>query len=130
MYSNDDGRTWKFAKGSPFIDRSSEPSLVEWDDKLIMSCRREDDMRRFYESSDMGNTWAESYDKLSRVWGNAPDRKGPGIPGNLIAVNIDGMRVMLFILPLNTKTGKARDRLNLWMTDNNRIFNVGQVSHW
>ncbi|ORC88457.1 sialidase, partial [Trypanosoma theileri] len=62
------------------------------------------------------------------VWGNSPSRKGPGSQSPFIPVTIKGRRVMLFTHPRNFKGRWNRDRLHLWLTDNNRIFDIGQIS--
>ncbi|EKF26460.1 trans-sialidase, putative, partial [Trypanosoma cruzi marinkellei] len=52
----------------------------------------------------------------------------PGSKSSFTAVTIEGMRMMLFTHPLNFKGRWLRDRLQPWLTDNQRIYNVGQVS--
>ncbi|KEG06015.1 sialidase [Trypanosoma grayi] len=127
MYSEDNGKTWTFAEGNA-EQGCSEPSILEWEGKLIMNARRDDGYRRVYESTDMGETWLEARGTLSRVWGNSPKRVGPGSQSSFIPVTIEGVRVMLFTHPLNFKGRWDRDRLHLWVTDNRRIFDVGQIS--
>ncbi|ORC89833.1 Chain A, Sialidase, partial [Trypanosoma theileri] len=127
MYSQDDGNTWKFANGITALG-CTESSIVEWEGKLIMNTRVDYSPRKVFESTDMGETWTEAVGTLSRVWGNSPSRKGPGSQGPFIPVTIEGKRLMLFTHPLNFKGMWNRDRLHLWVTDNNRIFDVGQIS--
>ncbi|KAF8280300.1 putative trans-sialidase, Group I, partial [Trypanosoma cruzi] len=127
FYSEDDGKTWKFGKGRSDFG-CSEPVALEWEGKLIINTRVDWKRRLVYESSDMGNTWVEAVGTLSRVWGPSPKSDQPGSQSSFTAVTIEGMRVMLFTHPLNFKGRWLRDRLNLWLTDNQRIYNVGQVS--
>ncbi|EAN84603.1 putative trans-sialidase, Group I [Trypanosoma cruzi] len=127
FYSEDDGKTWKFGKGRSAFG-CSEPVALEWEGKLIINTRVDRARRLVYESSDMGNTWVEAVGTLSRVWGPSPKSDQPGSQSSFTAVTIEGMRVMLFTHPLNFKGKWLRDRLNLWLTDNQRIYNVGQVS--
>ncbi|RNE98159.1 sialidase [Trypanosoma conorhini] len=127
MYSEDDGSTWKFAEGRSEFG-CSEPVVLEWDGKLIMNNRVDGRHRLVYESDDMGKTWTEALGTLSRVWGTSPIPNQPGSQSSFIAVTIEGKRVMLFTHPLNFKGLWLRDRLHLWLTDNQRIFDVGQVS--
>ncbi|KEG09408.1 hypothetical protein DQ04_05261000 [Trypanosoma grayi] len=127
MYSDDDGASWSFGSGNTHIG-CSEPSLVEWEGKLIMNARVDNAPRKVFESTDMGETWSEAVGTLSRVWGPSPSRTEPGSQGSFITVTIEGVRVMLFTVPLNFKGRWLRDRLHLWVTDNRRIFDVGQVS--
>ncbi|RNE97115.1 sialidase [Trypanosoma rangeli] len=127
MYSEDDGTTWKFSEGRSDFG-CSEPSVLEWEGKLIINNRVDGNRRLVYESSDMGKTWVEALGTLSRVWTNSPTSNHPGSQSSFIAVTIEGKRVMLFTHPLNFKGLWIRDRLNLWVTDNQRIFDVGQIS--
>ncbi|ORC84856.1 trans-sialidase, partial [Trypanosoma theileri] len=127
MYSADDGKTWRFANGMT-DPGCTEPVVLEWEGKLIMNTRVDVGYRKVYESTDMGETWREVVGTLSRVWGNSPTREGPGSQSSFIPVTIGGKRVMLFTHPLNFKGRWERDRLHLWLTDNNRIFDVGQIS--
>ncbi|ORC87691.1 trans-sialidase-like protein, partial [Trypanosoma theileri] len=121
MYSQDDGETWKFANGITALD-CTESSILEWEGKLIMNSRVDIGYRKVFESTDLGETWKEAVGTLSRVWGNSPSRKGPGSQSPFIPVTIRGKRVMLFTHPRNFKGRWNRDRLHLWVTDNNRIF--------
>nr|AAN38833.1 trans-sialidase-like protein precursor [Trypanosoma carassii] len=118
---------WKFSKGTGDAG-SLESSIVEWEGKLIMNARTNDGYRKVYESTDMGNTWKEALGSLSRVWGNSPNRDGYGCSASSITITIEDTPVMLFSHPLNTKGGGSRDRLHLWVTDNKRIYDVGQIS--
>ncbi|EKG06406.1 trans-sialidase, putative [Trypanosoma cruzi] len=127
FYSEDDGKTWKFGKGRSDFG-CSEPVALEWEGKLIINTRVDRARRLVYESSDMGNTWVEAVGTLSRVWGPSPKSDQPGSQSSFTAVTIEGMRVMLFTHPLNFKGKWLRDRLNLWLTDNQRIYKVGQIS--
>ncbi|ORC88227.1 sialidase, partial [Trypanosoma theileri] len=128
IYSVDDGATWAFSKGFTPYD-CTESAVVEWEGKLILNSRRDNGYRRVFESSDMGETWKEALGTLSHVWGNSPSRTGPGCEAGFIATTIEGKPVMLFTHPLNFQGAYNRDRLHLWMTDNQRIFDVGQISH-
>ncbi|ORC89157.1 Chain A, Sialidase [Trypanosoma theileri] len=127
MYSKDDGETWKIASGLTQVG-CTEPVILEWEGKLILNARTDSGYRKVFESTDMGETWVEAVGTLSRVWGNSPTREGPGSQSSFIPVTIEGKRVMLFTHPLNFKGKWERDRLHLWLTDNNRIFDVGQIS--
>ncbi|ESL05464.1 trans-sialidase [Trypanosoma rangeli SC58] len=127
MYSEDDGNTWKFAEGRSKFG-CSEPAVLEWEGRLIITNRVDGDRRLVYESSDMGKTWVEALGTLSRVWTNSPTSNQPGSQSSFVAATIEGKRVMLFTHPLNFKGLWIRDRLHLWVTDNQRIFDVGQIS--
>ncbi|ORC83732.1 Chain A, Orthorhombic Form Sialidase 648 [Trypanosoma theileri] len=127
MYSKDGGDTWKFANGITALG-CTESSILEWEGKIILNARVDKGFRKVFESTDLGETWTEAVGTLSRVWGNSPKRKGPGSQGPFIPVTIEGKRVILFTQPQNYKESFKRDRLHLWVTDNNRIFNVGQIS--
>ncbi|EKF28504.1 trans-sialidase, putative, partial [Trypanosoma cruzi marinkellei] len=127
FYSEDEGKTWKFGEGRSAFG-CSEPVVLEWEGKLIINTRVDWTRRLVYESGDMGNTWVEAVGTLSRVWGPSPKSNMPGSQSSFTAVTIEGMRVMLFTHPLNFKGWWLRDRLQLWLTDNQRIYNVGQIS--
>ncbi|ORC89158.1 trans-sialidase [Trypanosoma theileri] len=127
MYSKDDGETWKIGSGVEALG-CTEPVILEWEGKLVLNARTDGGYRKVFESTDMGETWVEAVGTLSRVWGNSPTREGPGSQSSFIPVTIEGKRVMLFTHPLNFKGKWERDRLHLWLTDNNRIFDVGQIS--
>nr|AAC95493.1 sialidase precursor [Trypanosoma rangeli] len=127
MYSEDDGNTWKFAEGRSKFG-CSEPAVLEWEGKLIINNRVDGNRRLVYESSDMGKTWVEALGTLSHVWTNSPTSNQQDCQSSFVAVTIEGKRVMLFTHPLNLKGRWMRDRLHLWMTDNQRIFDVGQIS--
>nr|CAA40511.1 shed-acute-phase-antigen [Trypanosoma cruzi] len=127
FYSEDDGKTWKFGKGRSDFG-CSEPVALEWEGKLIINTRVDYRRRLVYESSDTEKPWVEAVGTLSRCWGPSPKSDQPGSQSSFTAVTIEGMRVMLFTHPLNFKGWWLRDRLNLWLTDNQRIYNVGQLS--
>ncbi|AAZ12746.1 trans-sialidase [Trypanosoma brucei brucei TREU927] len=141
MYSVDDGVSWHFARGETAL-LTSEASLTEWNGKLLMSARTdtsgvnvEGGFRKVFESNNLGATWEESLGTISRVIGNSPDRTKPsptanypGSSGALITVTLGDVPVMLITHPKNTKGAWSRDRLQLWMTDGNRMWLVGQIS--
>ncbi|EKF28934.1 trans-sialidase, putative, partial [Trypanosoma cruzi marinkellei] len=127
FYSEDEGKTWKFGEGRSDIG-CSEPVVLEWEGKLIINTRVDRARRLVYVSGDMGNTWVEAVGTLSRVWGPSPKSNQPGSKSSFTVVTIEGIRVMLFTHPLNFKGKWLRDRLHLWLTDNRRIYDVGQIS--
>ncbi|RNC33264.1 sialidase, partial [Trypanosoma cruzi] len=127
FYSADEGKTWNFSEGRSDFG-CSEPVVLEWENKFIINTRVDYRRRLVYNSGDMEKPWVEAVGTLSRVWGPSPKSDQPGSQSSFTAVTIEGMRVMLFTHPLNFKGKWLRDRLNLWLTDNQRIYNVGQVS--
>ncbi|KAG8339008.1 putative trans-sialidase [Trypanosoma vivax] len=127
LYSKDDGKTWKFGDGRASIT-STESSVVEWKGKLLLNARTDYGSRRVFTSDDMGNIWTECR-KLSKVWGNAPLRWAPGSSSSTIKVTIEGRDLMLMTAPKNEKHSHERDRLQLWITDGDRVFLVGQISN-
>ncbi|KAG8340209.1 putative trans-sialidase [Trypanosoma vivax] len=127
LYSKDDGKTWKFGDGRTPI-HTTESSVVEWKGMLLLNARSDSGFRKVFTSDDMGNNW-EEYWKLSKVWGNAPSRRAPGSSSSTIKVNIEGRDLMLLTVPKNTRESHDRDRLQLWITDGDRVFLVGQVSN-
>ncbi|RNF09485.1 trans-sialidase, partial [Trypanosoma cruzi] len=58
IYSTDN-TDWKLSKGMS-ADGCSDPSVVEWKDKLIMMTACDDGRRRVYESADRGSSWTEA----------------------------------------------------------------------
>ncbi|EAN96306.1 trans-sialidase, putative [Trypanosoma cruzi] len=129
FYSEDEGKTWKFGKGRSDFG-CSEPVALEWEGKLIINTRVDWARRLVYESGDMGNTWVEAVGTLSRVWGPSPKSDQPGSQSSFTAVTIEGMRVMLFTHPLNFKGRWLHDRLNLWLTDNQRLEQPRIAGAW
>ncbi|KAG8341039.1 putative trans-sialidase [Trypanosoma vivax] len=127
LYSKDDGKTWKFGEGRTPVG-CSESSVVEWQGKLLLMGRADGGFRKVYVSDDMGRSW-EEFRKLSRVWGNSPTRSGPGSSSSTIKLSIEGREVILLTQPRNTVGRYSRDRLQLWMTDGDRVFWVGQISN-
>ncbi|EKF99586.1 trans-sialidase, putative, partial [Trypanosoma cruzi] len=79
MYTLDtskDIESCKLSKGKS-ADGCSDPSVVEWKDKLMMMTACDDGRRRVYESGDKGNTWTEALGTLSRVW-SSKHKEGEG----------------------------------------------------
>ncbi|EKF29441.1 trans-sialidase, putative, partial [Trypanosoma cruzi marinkellei] len=66
---------------------------------------------------------------LSRVWGNSLARKGHGVQGGFVSATINGQKVILVSRPVYSGTnGKETGRLHLWLTDMQRIYDVGTIS--
>lgn len=125
IYSNHHETHWKTSEGT-LPEGCIHPAVVEWEGKLVMMTSCEDGLRKVYESADMGKTWKEAFGSLSRVWGNTEGRYyGHGNPGGFITAEIDGKKVMLFIQPLTCAENKCQ--FYLWLTDGNRILNVGLI---
>ncbi|EKG08169.1 trans-sialidase, putative, partial [Trypanosoma cruzi] len=118
--------------------KSTDPSVVEWKDKLMMMTACDDGRRRVYESGDKGEEWTEALGTLSRVWGNNQKRHEWRVRSGFITANIDGVEsnrnVMLVTLPVFSKkadtggNGKEKGELHLWLTDNTHIVDIGPVS--
>ncbi|EAN99537.1 putative trans-sialidase, Group V [Trypanosoma cruzi] len=129
IYSSD-AKLWTLSKGMS-DDGCSDPSVVEWKDKLIMMTACDDGRRRVYESGDKGDSWTEALGTLSRVWGN---KKGEIVENGFITATIEDRDVMLVTLPVYSKedskkvTGNGKGRLHLWLTDNTHIVDIGPVS--
>ncbi|PWV21307.1 putative trans-sialidase [Trypanosoma cruzi] len=122
--------SWTLSKEVP-ADGCSDPSVVEWKDKLMMmtAC---DGGRRVYESGDKGDSWTEALGTLSRVWGNRK-RNEKGVGSGFTTSTIDGVEdkrnVMLVTLPVYSKEeDNSRGVLHLWLTDNTHIVDIGPVS--
>ncbi|RNF05203.1 trans-sialidase, partial [Trypanosoma cruzi] len=135
IYSTDN-KNWTLSKGMSTYD-CSDPSVVEWKDKLMMMTACDDGRRRVYESGDKGASWTEALGTLSRVWGNKK-RHEWGVGSGFITANIDGVEdnrnVMLVTLPVYPKeedtggNGKEKGELHLWLTDNTHIVDIGPLS--
>ncbi|KAF8279969.1 putative trans-sialidase, Group V [Trypanosoma cruzi] len=136
IYSTDN-KNWTLSKGMS-ADDCSDPSVVEWEGKIIMMTACDDGPRRVYESADKGESWTEALGTLSRVWGN--NKKGVSgvrsgfITANIVVDDVKGNRnVMLVTLPVyaekgNEKGGAQKGELHLWLTDNTHIVDIGLVS--
>ncbi|EKF30863.1 trans-sialidase, putative, partial [Trypanosoma cruzi marinkellei] len=128
--------SWNLSKGMS-ADGCSDPSVVEWKDKLMMMTACDDGRRRVYESGDKGESWTEALGTLSRVWGNKKDDEVKLVRSGFITATFDGVgekrNVMLVTLPVYSKTedggnGKEKGELHLWLTDNTHIVDIGPVS--
>ncbi|PWV21037.1 putative trans-sialidase, Group VI [Trypanosoma cruzi] len=122
--------SWKLSKGMS-ADGCSDPSVVEWKDKLMMMTACGDGRRRVYESGDKGDSWTEALGTLSRVWGSKQEGEGKAVgSGFTTATFVDGgeqRNVMLVTLPVYAKE-KEKGELHLWLTDNTHIVDIGPVS--
>ncbi|RNC38255.1 complement regulatory protein, partial [Trypanosoma cruzi] len=120
---------WEFSNDTS-DEGCIQPAVLEWKEKkLIMMTSCDDGSRRVYGSSTMGNLWTEEYDTLSRVWGNSRTRVGHGVQGGFVSAMIDGQKVILVSRPVySEKDKKETGRLHLWLTDMQRIYDVGPIS--
>ncbi|KAF8277793.1 putative trans-sialidase, Group V [Trypanosoma cruzi] len=122
-----DNTNWKLSKGAS-ADGCGDPSVVEWEDKLMMmtAC---DGRRRVYESGDKGESWTEALGTLSRVWANKHKGNVKGVGSGFSTANIDNRDVMLVTLPVYSKEeDNSKGVLHLWLTDNTHIVDIGPVS--
>ncbi|EAN95991.1 putative trans-sialidase, Group V [Trypanosoma cruzi] len=113
----------------------TDPSVVEWKDKLMMMTACDGGPRRVYESGDKGDSWTEALGTLSRVWGNKHEGNVKGVGSGFITARIEEREVMLVTLPVYAKTEseekekeKEKGELHLWLTDNTHIVDIGPVS--
>ncbi|RNC39691.1 trans-sialidase, partial [Trypanosoma cruzi] len=119
---------WEFSKDTS-DEGCIQPAVLEWNDEIIMMTSCDDGSRRVYWSSALGKWWMEEYDTLSRVWGNSLNRTGHGVQGGFVSAMIDGQKYILVSRPVYTeKNGKETGRLHLWLTDMQRIYDVGPIS--
>ncbi|EAN97295.1 putative trans-sialidase, Group V [Trypanosoma cruzi] len=128
---------WKLSKEVP-DDGCSDPSVVEWKDKLMMMTACVGGRRRVYESGDKGESWTEALGTLSRVWGSKENGNVKGVRSGFITATIDGVggakrNVMLVTLPVYPEKEKnenenGKGELHLWLTDNTHIVDIGSVS--
>ncbi|EAN85138.1 trans-sialidase, putative [Trypanosoma cruzi] len=119
---------WEFSEDTS-DEGCIQPAVLEWNDEIIMMTSCDDGSRRVYWSSAMGRWWYEEYDTLSRVWGNSLNRTGHGVQGGFVSAMIDGQKYILVSRPVYAeKNGKETGRLHLWLTDMQRIYDVGPIS--
>ncbi|RNC42075.1 trans-sialidase [Trypanosoma cruzi] len=108
IYSSDNA-SGNLSKGMS-ADGCSDPSVVEWKGKLMMTTACDDGRRRVYESADKGDSWTEALGTLSRVWGNKHEGNEKGVGSGFITATIDGVEdnrdVMLVTLPVYSKNGE------------------------
>ncbi|ESS55516.1 trans-sialidase [Trypanosoma cruzi Dm28c] len=113
-------------------DGCGDPSVVEWEGKLMMMTACDDGRRRVYEIDDKGEEWTEALGTLSRVWGNEKGEKVEIVGSGFITATIDGVKdnrnVMLVTLPVYAKEEHKKGKLHLWLTDNTHIVDIGSVS--
>ncbi|KAF8290410.1 putative trans-sialidase, Group V, partial [Trypanosoma cruzi] len=134
IYSSKEVTNWTLSKGMS-ADGCGDPSVVEWEDKLMMMTACGDGRRRVYESGDKGESWTEALGTLSRVWGNKQKGHERGVGSGFITATIgDGVEgnrnVMLVTLPVypNEKEDNSKGVLHLWLTDNTHIVDIGLIS--
>ncbi|PWU88261.1 putative trans-sialidase, Group III [Trypanosoma cruzi] len=121
---------WEFSNGTSH-GGCIQPAVLEWEGKdLVMMTSCEDGSRRVYTSDGEGRRWTEEYDTLSRVWGNSLKRTGHGVQGGFVSATIDEQKVILVSRPVYSgEEGKQETgRLHLWLTDMQRIYDVGPIS--
>ncbi|EKF26328.1 trans-sialidase, putative [Trypanosoma cruzi marinkellei] len=136
MYSSD-ASNWRLSKGMS-DDGCSDPSVAEWNGKLMMMTACDGGRRRVFEFGDKGESWTEALGTLSRVWGNPKDASVKAVGSGFITVTVGDdpkRKVMLVTLPVfsdragNTKEeGNGKGKLHLWLTDNTHIVDIGPVS--
>ncbi|KAF5217908.1 hypothetical protein ECC02_009198 [Trypanosoma cruzi] len=124
MYMNPGQQHWTFAKSATHAG-CTNPSILEWEaGKIIMITSCEYGRRRVYESTDKGNTWTEAVGTLSRVWSNSLAGLGLHIQSGFITATIDGKKVIL-LTQLEYPRHDSKGEIRLWLTDTNRIYQVG-----
>ncbi|EKG01027.1 trans-sialidase, putative, partial [Trypanosoma cruzi] len=130
IYSTDN-TNWKLSNGMS-DGGCSDPSVVEWEGKLMMMTACDDGRRRVYEIDDKGEEWTETLGTLSRVWGNKKGEKAKAVGSGFITAtfgnNGDNKKVMLVTLPVYAEEGNEKGKLHLWLTDNTHIVDIGPVS--
>ncbi|RNC39190.1 trans-sialidase [Trypanosoma cruzi] len=131
-----DNKSWKLSNWMS-AGGCSDPSVVEWKDKLLMMTACDDGRRRVYESGDKGDSWTEALGTLSRVWGNKKGGSKKVVGSGFITAKIENgdynKKVMLVTLPVypkDTDKGQNNEKgvLHLWLTDNTHIVDIGPVS--
>ncbi|EKG06653.1 trans-sialidase, putative, partial [Trypanosoma cruzi] len=128
-----DTTDWTLSKGTS-ADGCSDPSVVEWKDKLMMMTACDDGRRRVYESGDKGNTWTEALGTLSRVWGRKQKGEAKVVGSGFITATFgdedEQKNVMLVTLPVYAKEKENGEKgeLHLWLTDNTHIVDIGPIS--
>ncbi|KAF8306660.1 putative trans-sialidase, Group V [Trypanosoma cruzi] len=131
LYSSKEVTNWKLSKGMS-ADGCGVPSVVEWEDKLMMVTACDDGRRRVYESGDNGESWTEALGTLSRVWGNKHKGKAELVRSGFITAALgdgdDKRNVMLVTLPVYADNDNSKGVLHLWLTDSTHIVDIGPVS--
>ncbi|RNE95962.1 putative trans-sialidase, partial [Trypanosoma cruzi] len=126
-----DNKSWTLSKGMS-DGGCSDPSVVEWKEKLMMMTACDDGRRRVYEIGDKGDSWTEALGTLSRVWSNKKGEGEKGVRSGFTTATIDGAdkrNVMLVTLPVYSKEKyNEKGVLHLWLTDNTHIVYIGPVS--
>ncbi|EKG02323.1 trans-sialidase, putative, partial [Trypanosoma cruzi] len=113
IYSSDN-KNWTLSKGMS-DGGCSDPSVVEWEGKLMMMTACDGGRRRVYEIGGKGNSWTEALGTLSRVWGN--NKKGVSVvrsgftTANIVVDDVKGNRnVMLVTVPVYAEKGNEKGR--------------------
>ncbi|PWV02910.1 putative trans-sialidase, Group V [Trypanosoma cruzi] len=127
MYSSDTAG-WTVSREMS-DDGCSDPSVVEWKDKLMMMTACDDGRRRVYEFA-LTESWTEALGTLSRVWSSKHTGHEKGVGSGFTTARIEEKDVMLVTLPVypENKGKNEKGVLHLWLTDNTHIVDIGPVS--
>ncbi|RNF05347.1 trans-sialidase [Trypanosoma conorhini] len=128
LYSRSTWHGLTFSTGTSHAG-CTRPAILEWEGgKLLLLTSCVDGYRRVYDVHFKANTWTEAVGSLSGVWGNSLRRqRGYGIPGGFTAATIDGKKV-IFLTTAVYAEGEEHGRLHLWLTDMDRVYDVGPIS--
>ncbi|ESL05255.1 trans-sialidase, partial [Trypanosoma rangeli SC58] len=130
IYSKDDGKNWVLAQRM-VSGRCIAPLIVEWEQGQLLMVAKCNSGSKVFESRDMGATWTEAVRTLTRVQPMLlPNtlRTAEGV-GSLTTASIAGKKVMLYTQKGVPPGGSLQaTALYLWVTDNNRTFQVGPIS--
>ncbi|RNF04600.1 trans-sialidase, partial [Trypanosoma conorhini] len=96
---------------------------------MVTSC--DEGFYRVVRSRYRGEEWVEEDVVLSRVWGTSRARTGKGVRSGFVIATIGGKKLMLLTMPVYSE-GKenqgGKGRLHLWLTDRQRVYDVGPIS--
>ena len=118
IYSDDNGETWTMS--SSFTDtNNSENSIIEVDGDLIMSSRRDGNVRSrgAYISKNGGQSWSV-YNDLHGKFTHGVAGSGSGCQGSWIKYTVsNGHQIGLLSHPKNLKGNWNRDTITIYMYD-------------
>ncbi|RNE98163.1 trans-sialidase [Trypanosoma conorhini] len=108
-----------------------DPSIVEWGDdgSLLMVASCEGGCYDVFILAADGRQWYRVFASIACVWGNTHAGKGFHVRTGLITADIEGRKVVLLTAPVYSgEASVVTGRLHLWVTDMQRVHDVGPAS--
>ncbi|RNE96068.1 putative trans-sialidase [Trypanosoma cruzi] len=122
---------WRLSRETPGKG-CRDPTLVKWEkgdnERLFMMAHCAGGYYDVYRSTEDGVNWYPYGEPITRVWGNSHGRKGHGVQSGSTTAIIEEKEVMLITAPVYPNDD-GKGRLQLWVSENARVHDVGPISH-